>query len=98
MKTTVLLLGLLLLGGATTTAAQTRFRGSVGFWYPRPYVSGFVFVGPPRPFVGYRRYARPWPRVVVLEPPYYVERFSPRPWYRHRHYYRRAARCWRCGY
>jgi hypothetical protein len=61
MRKTILLAGLALMLAAGTASAQTSVRLSLGFGVPRPYVSGYVFVGRShlrpvyRPYL-YRRY------------------------------------------
>lgn len=70
MQRTILLAGLALALTAGTASAQTSVELSLGFGVPRPYVSGYVFVGRPyvrpvyrpyhyRPYRYYRYHARP---------------------------------------
>lgn len=70
MRKTILLAGLALGLAAGTASAQTSVQLSLGFGVPRPYVSGYVFVGRPhlrpvyrpyryRPYLYHRNYARP---------------------------------------
>ncbi|OLC06551.1 MAG: hypothetical protein DMD41_10985 [Gemmatimonadetes bacterium] len=108
MKKIAVLFAMLLAVGAAAAAAQARWRVSVGFGAPRPYVSGFVFVRRAAPLVVHRpRYRRPalvvvepaplfvYPRLYVFERGY-VKRFRGR--FRP---YRPVRACWthhRCGY
>jgi len=96
MKKIAVLLAMLLAVGAAAAAAQARWRVSVGFGAPRPYVSGFVFVRRAAPLV----VVQPaplfvYPRLYVFERGY-VKRFRGR--FRP---YRPVRACWthhRCGY
>jgi hypothetical protein len=56
MRKTILLAGLALMLAAGTASAQTSVRLSLGFGVPRPYVSGYVFVGRPHLRPVYRPY------------------------------------------
>ena len=95
MKLFLLLTGLLIALSAGAATAQDVSL-AVGFGAPRPYVSGWVFVGRPhprplyRPFF-YERYPRPFfggPRVMIVEPRRYHR------WYRQRRGWRRWDRDW----
>jgi len=70
MRKAISLAGLALAFAAGTASAQTSVQLSLGFGVPRPYVSGYVFVGRPhlrpvyrpyhyRPYRYHRDYARP---------------------------------------
>ncbi len=98
MKKIALVLGMLLVVGAAAATAQTRWRVSLGFGHPRPYVSGFVAVWRSAPLVVYRPY---WWRPVVVYPRRFV---FERAYVRHCHDrfrpYRPVRACWRhyrCG-
>lgn len=56
MKKTFLLAGLALALAAGTASAQTSVQLSLGFGVPRPYVSGYVYVGRPYLRPVYRPY------------------------------------------
>jgi len=107
MKRIVLALALLLVGGSAVAEAQTRLSVAVGFGRPSPYVSGFVVLGRPAPFVYYRpRYHRyrplyDRPGLVVIEraPVFFGPRYGSR--YRGYRPYRPGYACrphFRCGY
>ncbi len=76
MKKTMLLAGLALALTAGTASAQTSVQLSLGFGVPRPYVTGYVFVGRP--------YLRPVYRPFHYRP-YRYHRHVGRP-----HFYRSA--------
>ena len=98
MKKIVLVLGMLLVVGAAGASAQTRWRLSLGFGHPRPYVSGFMVVGRPAPLVVYRPY---WWRPVVVYPRRFgFERAYGRRFHDRFRPYRPVRACWRhyrCG-
>jgi hypothetical protein len=104
MKRIALILGLLLVGATTVPAAQTRFSVAVGFGAPSPYVSGFVVVGRPAPYLYYRPpysyrplYRRPALVVVERAPVFLGRRYH----YRGYHPYRPVYACrphFRCGF
>lgn len=97
MKKFVVILGLLLACGAAGAAAQTRWRLSPAFGYPRPFVSGFVAVGRPAPLIVYR----PWRPVVVYPRPFVFERVYTRRCHGRFRPYHSVRACWRryrCGY
>ena len=76
MRKAISLAGLALAFAAGTASAQTSVQLSLGFGVPRPYVSGYVFVGRPHLRPVYRPY---------LYRPYLYHRNHARP-----HYYRLA--------
>lgn len=73
MRKTILLAGLALALAAGTASAQTSVQLSLGFGVPRPYVSGYVFIGRP--------HLRP-----VYRPYHYRPYLHPRYHARHRFY------------
>ncbi len=80
MKHWILAVGLLVVLAARPAGAQTRVDVVVGFGVPRPFVTGFVVVGRPRPYFHRRAY--------VHRPSLFVERvYVVR--HHHRHHYRR---------
>jgi len=98
MRKIALLLALLLVVGATAATAQAGFRFRVGFGVPRPYVSGFLFVGRPAPLVVYRPYG--WRPVLVYPRPFGFERVYVRRGHSRFRPYRPVPACWRhyrCG-
>ncbi len=99
MKRSAMLVGLLLVVGMTTAAAQTRVTVSIAFGVPALYAPRIVVVE--RPF-----FSRP-PMVVVVRRPYHVRRgFVERVVFRHDRYhyhhrpYHRVRACGhhRCGH
>jgi hypothetical protein len=82
MKRIMLLAGLALALAAGTASAQTSVQLSLGFGVPRPYVSGYVFVGRPHLRPVYRPYHyRPYRYHRNLARPhvYYPAPYSYRP-------------------
>jgi len=80
MRTWILAVGLALTLAARPAGAQTRVNVVIGFGVPRPFVTGVVVVGRPRPYYPRRGY--------VYRPPLFVQRvYVVR--HHHRHYYRR---------
>jgi hypothetical protein len=77
MKHWILVVGLLVALTARPADAQTRVDVVVGFGVPRPFVSGFVVVGRPRPYFHQRAYA--YRRPLFVERVYVVR-------HHHRHH------------
>jgi hypothetical protein len=76
MKKSILLAGFAVALAAGTASAQTSVQLSLGFGVPRPYVSGYVFIGRPHLRPVYRPY---------YHRPYLYHRYRARP-----HIYRPA--------
>lgn len=85
MKHWILAIGLALALAASPAAAQTRVDVVVGLGAPRPFVTGVVLVGRPRPY--YSRSVYFHPRPIFVQRVYVVRRH-------HRHAYRRYHHDW----
>jgi hypothetical protein len=79
MRHWILAVALLVALAAWPAGAQTRVDVVVGFGAPRPFVTGFVVVGRPRPYF-YRR-------AYVHRPSLFVERVYVVRHHRRHHYH-----------
>ena len=85
MKHMIVAFALALALVASPAAAQTRVNVVVGFGAPRPFVTGVVVVGQPRPYYSRSAY--------FYRPPLFVRRvYVVR--HHHRHAYRRYRHEW----